>query len=600
MFIISNKALRTERDHISFVDGDFRERAHRLARYLADNYLDITHSPRPENADECSVTALCGVWGSGKTSFLNLVVQELDTILPRSLGDRRRPPFSGSLDDDQCENRQILYFNPWLFNSREMILREFFDELEGKYLSRSASTSEESRAEASVGKLISEYGAAFLIDAGMGIADTLLESSPAVIRLITKRLQSGRLAEAIEKHRNKHDETGAQELLSDKRARLRQELSDSKVLPRLVIIDNVDRLADPEIQEVFRFIGSTLDLPKIHFLVSFDRDIVVKSLDKIQGAGGETYLDKLVDQYLHLPQIDLINIIYEFINSIPQSSHDDLKTYDIWDLSKYIAALVHTTRGFNRLKARYEENRILRNPPVEGQRNNVLGLIEDIITESYPQAKGNFSDETIRNFNKIMKNESDTSKRRKGVIGAALGQPRNRVRSDDKNENDREFIDENFRDDEEDVSNSTDKGKGNQPHNPSWEEIFYSSKEILREYFIRYFPEDNTNRFETFYSQLTESHNGEILAWINCAEKIPNLDKYHWLWLALNTRYYVEHYPETSRYRNDMQRNESSEVNIPDSRIHYRGSNETVDVIRRDSEGEVRYFGQSDRIRLDG
>lgn len=599
MFMISNKALRTDRDHVAFEDGDFREKAHRLAKYLADSYLDITYSPRPENADECSVTALCGAWGSGKTSFLNLVVQELDTILPRWPGDRRRPPFSGSLDDDQCKNRQILYFNPWLFNSREMILREFFDELEGKYSSQLLSTSEESRAEASVGRLISEYGTAFLTDAGMGIADTLLESSPAVVRLVAKRLKSGRLTETIEKHRAKHDETSTRELLSVKRARLREELSDSKVLPRLVIIDNVDRLADPEIQELFRFIGSTLDLPKIHFLISFDRDIVVKSLDKIQGAGGETYLDKLVDQYLHLPQITLTDIVYEFIISIPKSDcTDDLDNKDIGNLSRFIAALVHTTRGFNRLKASYEEHRVLRGP-AEGRRKNVLGFIEDIISERYPQAKGDFSDETIRYFEDSLTGGHKDSRRRPSVMGTELRQQRNHMRSDTNNEKTQEYINENFTDDHEKINNSSIPDETNQPIRTSFLQLNRSDKDFLHEYFIRYFPEDNNNRFETFYSQLIEWCEGEILVWVSQEEKTPGLDKYHWLWLALNTRYYVMHYPESNRHLNELKQNATQVVSPPSSDTYHQETAHANDDIGGNAEKEVHFIGVSDRIRFD-
>ena len=64
------------------------------------------------DASDGAVVGVFGPWGSGKTSFLNLVKHELEG-----------------------ESVHILEFNPWMFSGTEQLVQRFFIELTSSILS---------------------------------------------------------------------------------------------------------------------------------------------------------------------------------------------------------------------------------------------------------------------------------------------------------------------------------------------------------------------------------------------------------------------------------------------------------------------------------
>ena len=67
----------------------------------------IAAEARYAPADDGFVVALCGAWGSGKTSILNMAAE--------FIGD----------DDDSV----VVHFNPWMFSGAEDLVGRFFGEL---------------------------------------------------------------------------------------------------------------------------------------------------------------------------------------------------------------------------------------------------------------------------------------------------------------------------------------------------------------------------------------------------------------------------------------------------------------------------------------
>ena len=86
-----------------------------------------------------------------------------------------------------------------------------------------------------------------------------------------------------------------------RRTRLSEALatSDSRVV---VLIDDIDRLEPNETRELMRLVRLTSDLPKVIFLLAFDRQHVERSLggDELEG---RKYLDKIIQVNYDLPMV---------------------------------------------------------------------------------------------------------------------------------------------------------------------------------------------------------------------------------------------------------------------------------------------------------
>jgi len=200
---------------------------------------------RPDHSS--LIVGIYGAWGTGKTSVLNL--------LRHYLKER---------DDIICYR-----FNPWRFPDEATLLAGFFEEMARK-LGKSLSSTKEK-----VGKLIREYGTA--------AASTVKQDKAASILL-------GRLFSTPS--------------LEDSRDRLNTILAESNKLV-VVLLDDLDRLARPEIQAVMRLLKLTADFPNTAYVVALDPDIVAGALDEqYSGPAGETgraFLEKIIQVPVQLP-----------------------------------------------------------------------------------------------------------------------------------------------------------------------------------------------------------------------------------------------------------------------------------------------------------
>ena len=112
------------------------------------------------------------------------------------------------------------------------------------------------------------------------------------------------------------------------KSNINQELEDldKKIL---IVIDDIDRLCDDEIREIFQLVKSIADFKNTIYILSYDREIVTKALDKTQQDKGEEYLEKIVQVPLVLPYISKSDLDKIFINrlnitiNIPDEEYDN-------------------------------------------------------------------------------------------------------------------------------------------------------------------------------------------------------------------------------------------------------------------------------------
>jgi hypothetical protein len=237
-----------------------------FARAIAD---DVRHAPRKKGF----VIGLTGGWGEGKTSVINLLVEELK--------------------DDAI----VVRFNPWLFSGTEQLIEHFFEEL--------ASQLREKRSDRlnDVAKALGFYGRAvapFTVIPGIG---ELVRSSKDVSEKLSGALMT--------------DEPSAQSRAADLRERL-SELDR----PVLVLVDDLDRLQFEEVIDTMRLVRLVGDFPNLVYVLAYDQPRIEQALGGDNRERGRAYLEKMVQATHRLPFTDPKDISDLFLEELDQTLGD--------------------------------------------------------------------------------------------------------------------------------------------------------------------------------------------------------------------------------------------------------------------------------------
>ena len=217
----------------------------KVARSFAEQVLSL-------DASQGVVAGVIGPWGSGKTSFVNLA---------RAYWKEVGIP--------------VLDFNPWMFSGTDHLVQLFFAELSVQL--------KLSRGLADVGKGLEAYGELF---SGMGwlpLAGPWIERSRSAAKIVASILQ--RKKEGVGGRRKKVEKA-----------------LNALDKPILVVLDDIDRLTPPEIQDVFKLVRLTASFPNVIYIVAFDRMRVEQALEE-QGIPGRDYLEKILQFGVDLPVV---------------------------------------------------------------------------------------------------------------------------------------------------------------------------------------------------------------------------------------------------------------------------------------------------------
>ena len=204
------------------------------------------------DASDGIVVGVLGAWGSGKTSFINLTREQLDSA-----------------------GTTILDFNPWMFSGAEPLVQSFFVELAAQ-LKLKPGLEE-------VGKDLEDYGEAFSGLGWLPLVGPWIERGRATTKLLGRLLQRRK------------------EGVGDRRARLEKALRALRA-PIVVVLDDIDRLTTSEIRDIFKLIRLTASFPNIIYLVAFDRARVQQALGENR-LPGRAYLEKILQLTIDLPGV---------------------------------------------------------------------------------------------------------------------------------------------------------------------------------------------------------------------------------------------------------------------------------------------------------
>ena len=246
-----------------------------FAKALAKSFAEF-------NTTDTFSIGLYGKWGSGKTSLINMLISELETQ---------------QMNIPEEKRIIIINFEPWNFSNTNQLLTQFFirlsNELRGK----------NDKNLLKIGEAIEKYSEAFELTEPIPVVGKALSIfGKHSFSLLGRKLQK----EAAEKDIQKQKEYVI-ELLEKQNRKL------------LIIIDDIDRLNNEQIRQIFQLITSVAKFPNAIYLLAFDKDIVVKALEKVQKGSGEDYLEKIIQIPIKIPDIQsnkLRKVLLEKLNTI--------------------------------------------------------------------------------------------------------------------------------------------------------------------------------------------------------------------------------------------------------------------------------------------
>lgn len=215
--------------------------------------LSIANSINEYSEPDMIALGLNGSWGTGKSSVINLIKEQIDT-----------------------EKYDIVEFNPWYYSSRKQLITDFFTQLA---LVKGETEENKKLVEdivfygnfLSLSVLIPEPRLKFI-----GILGVLMTGMGSLIK--TK----------LEKSKNDINEI---------KENLNSKLKENK--KTLVIIDEIDRLETNDIKEIFQLVRALGDLTNVVYFLSYDIGVIHKAFDD-----KERYIDKIINVQFDIPKAD--------------------------------------------------------------------------------------------------------------------------------------------------------------------------------------------------------------------------------------------------------------------------------------------------------
>lgn len=211
-----------------------------------------------------------GEWGSGKTSFVNLIINHLK-------------------DSIELDNEKIIIinFDTSLFqNSKEMI-SEYFKQLFSN-LNKEKKINKSNEFNKLVKSFI-EYGDKISLS---------IETFSSESNLFVKFWRKIKSIYNIWVNKSEIKLT-----LQESKNKLSKLLLKSKY-KFIVIIDDMDRLPKKQVRRIFQLIYSLCKLPNHTFVLPFDKKIVSNCINNAYGIeNGESYIEKIIQREINVPEI---------------------------------------------------------------------------------------------------------------------------------------------------------------------------------------------------------------------------------------------------------------------------------------------------------
>lgn len=296
----------------------------------------------------CLITALYGTWGSGKSSLLNLIEDNLRKV-------------SASQSD-----YIIIRFNPWSIVNLDQLIASFFQELKVAVQNTNDKNSKENTI-----KLLTVFGGILSVGQLSPVGSQYFSMGAEAI---------GKMMSTIEEYQNKSTDQIKKQL---------DALLGVTAKRIFILIDDVDRLDQDAVRLLFRMIRLNADFKNTTYILSFDPKIVGELLDVEQPGHGKEYLEKIIQLPINIPTVDqliLNEILLKELNDrivVPNSGKFDSLLWQnlitFGEFTKYFKTMRDVKRYINGLNVNY--------PPMANDVNMIdfmaLEVLRTFAAESY-------------------------------------------------------------------------------------------------------------------------------------------------------------------------------------------------------------------------
>jgi hypothetical protein len=290
-----------------------------LVRALVIDERDITGRVIARHSSGV-VVGLTGKWGSGKSSVLNMLTNELRCM----------------------DHVAVATLNPWLFRGREELLSAFFNELRD-----AVGRSPNERVREAV-KALDRYREAITV---AGHSAALLADAHGAGGAATTGWKP--LAKVLKVIRKPKDLSPQQE-----RRALEKKLADANVAV-VVLIDELDRVEDDDVRAVAQLVKAVGDIKGLSYLVAYDPERVADALGRGSGEerrrSGEAYLEKIVQHPVPLRPLftnDVVGFLDALLTHHGLTLPGDLSDAEM-EVVTYIQNVAETPRDLKRLVGAY-------------------------------------------------------------------------------------------------------------------------------------------------------------------------------------------------------------------------------------------------------
>ena len=304
------------------------------------------------------VIGLYGTWGCGKSSIINMVLDDMH---------------------QRNENKPlIIRFNPWNFSEQDSLVAAFFNEI-----ANSLNYKDSPKQAKKLSEKLKVYG--HFLSSALLVSSALRVIIPALFLLIgfviagtayfpglktvigsisaffilfgTVLVFSKKLMDVVSDFLlewSKFNEKTLQQLKNELNALiLKQERRF------LIVIDDVDRLNTKEIRQIFQLVKLNADFNNTMYLLAFDRKIIEQSLEEQKGVSGKDYLEKIVQVSFDVPLVQeskLYSYLFAQLDKIIKPVQDRLWDMNRWNnlfhacLRDFFSSLRDVKRYINSLK----------------------------------------------------------------------------------------------------------------------------------------------------------------------------------------------------------------------------------------------------------
>ena len=265
--------------------------------------LQIRRIIKNYNQKDCLTLGIMGPWGSGKTSLINMVFDQNDENILTE------------------KDYKVMRFNPWNFSKQQDLYYQFFEQLREILISNENDEGKRKHAKNIINgywEKIRYNGTVSLSYSGISYSKPLGEKTLEVQKKeINKTLRH--LGYKI-----------------------------------IIIIDDIDRLTDDEVQQIFILVKALADFPNIIYILSFDRNIILNSMGTLQKDYAEEFLDKIIQLQIDIPKISKSKVRNIFKKELEyllknEEIYLNFEYWNYWSMLSFITNIRDVNRFINNL-----------------------------------------------------------------------------------------------------------------------------------------------------------------------------------------------------------------------------------------------------------